>query len=94
VEVAFRQILGEAGGIDILVNNVWGGYEGMVENSEFTWPKPFLATAALALGRDVQRGRACALPRKSACRADCSGVQPVLPNPTTLAIPATAGLVH
>jgi dehydrogenase/reductase SDR family member 1 len=41
VEAAFRQILGEAGGIDILVNNVWGGYEGMVENSEFTWPKPF-----------------------------------------------------
>ena len=41
VKVAFQRISGEAGGIDILVNNVWGGYEGMVENGEFTWTKPF-----------------------------------------------------
>ena len=27
--------------IDILVNNVWGGYERMVEDGEFTWTKPF-----------------------------------------------------
>jgi NAD(P)-dependent dehydrogenase (short-subunit alcohol dehydrogenase family) len=38
---AFEQILNEAGGIDILVNNVWGGYERMVEDGQFTWPKPF-----------------------------------------------------
>ena len=41
VEAAFGRILGEAGGVDILVNNVWGGYERMVEGGEFTWPKPF-----------------------------------------------------
>jgi len=41
VEAAFNLIVREANSIDILVNNVWGGYERMVENGEFTWPKPF-----------------------------------------------------
>src|SRR5688572_23279991 len=41
VEAAFDRIVGEAGRIDLLVNNVWGGYEGMVENGAFTWTKPF-----------------------------------------------------
>jgi dehydrogenase/reductase SDR family protein 1 len=41
VESAFNLIVREAGAIDILVNNVWGGYERMVENGDFTWPKPF-----------------------------------------------------
>ncbi len=41
VEAAFRRISEDAGGIDILVNNVWGGYESMAEEGEFTWPKPF-----------------------------------------------------
>ena len=41
VEAAFGLIVREAGTIDILVNNVWGGYERMVENGEFTWSKPF-----------------------------------------------------
>lgn len=41
VESAFQQVEREAGGIDILVNNVWGGYERMVDNGEFTWGKPF-----------------------------------------------------
>jgi dehydrogenase/reductase SDR family member 1 len=41
VEAAFELIGREAGRIDILVNNVWGGYERMVENGEFTWSKPF-----------------------------------------------------
>jgi NAD(P)-dependent dehydrogenase (short-subunit alcohol dehydrogenase family) len=41
VETAFSLILGEAGCIDILVNNVWGGYERMVEDGAFTWPRPF-----------------------------------------------------
>jgi NAD(P)-dependent dehydrogenase (short-subunit alcohol dehydrogenase family) len=41
VESAFNVIVREVGAIDILVNNVWGGYERMVENGNFTWPKPF-----------------------------------------------------
>ena len=41
VEAAFRHILDESPGIDILVNNVWGGYERMVDGGEFTWLKPF-----------------------------------------------------
>jgi len=41
VEAAFERILRDAGAIDILVNNVWGGYEGMIENGAFTWGKPF-----------------------------------------------------
>jgi dehydrogenase/reductase SDR family protein 1 len=41
VIAAFQQIATEGGTVDILVNNVWGGYERMVENGEFTWSKPF-----------------------------------------------------
>ncbi len=41
VESAFNLILREGKAIDILVNNVWGGYERMVEDGVFTWPKPF-----------------------------------------------------
>jgi NAD(P)-dependent dehydrogenase (short-subunit alcohol dehydrogenase family) len=41
VQAAFHWILREAGAIDILVNNVWGGYERMAEDGHFTWPKPF-----------------------------------------------------
>jgi NAD(P)-dependent dehydrogenase (short-subunit alcohol dehydrogenase family) len=41
VNAAFTRILGDAGKIDILVNNVWGGYERMVEDGSFTWPVPF-----------------------------------------------------
>jgi dehydrogenase/reductase SDR family member 1 len=41
VESAFDLIASEAKGVDILVNNVWGGYESMVENGVFTWSKPF-----------------------------------------------------
>ncbi|MEP7289100.1 MAG: SDR family NAD(P)-dependent oxidoreductase [Chloroflexota bacterium] len=41
VKTVFEQILAEQGHIDILVNNAWGGYEYMVEGSEFTWPKFF-----------------------------------------------------
>lgn len=41
VDAAFTLITREAGGIDILVNNVWGGYDQMVEDGQFTWPKPF-----------------------------------------------------
>src|SRR5262245_42812968 len=41
VEAVFKRILHETGAIDILVNSVWGGYERMVENGQFTWGKPF-----------------------------------------------------
>ena len=41
VEAAFSLILSESSNIDILVNNVWGGYECMVEDGDFTWTKPF-----------------------------------------------------
>jgi NAD(P)-dependent dehydrogenase (short-subunit alcohol dehydrogenase family) len=41
VDTAFHRIVREAGVIDVLVNNVWGGYERMMEDGQFTWPKPF-----------------------------------------------------
>jgi NAD(P)-dependent dehydrogenase (short-subunit alcohol dehydrogenase family) len=41
VEAALTHIVQEAGAIDILVNNVWGGYERMIEDGQFTWSKPF-----------------------------------------------------
>ena len=41
VEATFARILRDAETIDILVNSVWGGYEGMIENGQFTWTKPF-----------------------------------------------------
>jgi dehydrogenase/reductase SDR family member 1 len=41
VAAAFERVVKDAGAIDILVNNVWGGYEQMMENGVFTWIKPF-----------------------------------------------------
>lgn len=41
VSAAFERIASETDGIDVLVNNVWGGYERMVEDGAFTWSKPF-----------------------------------------------------
>jgi dehydrogenase/reductase SDR family member 1 len=41
VDAAFARIVREAGGVDILANNVWGGYDNMMENGQFTWAKPF-----------------------------------------------------
>jgi dehydrogenase/reductase SDR family protein 1 len=41
VTAAFERVARETQGIDILVNNVWGGYERMVEDGQFTWGKPF-----------------------------------------------------
>ena len=41
VESVFDQIRKEHDRLDVLVNNVWGGYENMIENGEFTWMLPF-----------------------------------------------------
>lgn len=45
VKAVFAQIEREQGGIDILVNNVWAGYQHMVEQTDgnwvYTWEKPF-----------------------------------------------------
>lgn len=41
VSAVFEQVLSESGRLDILVNSVWGGYETMMENGEFTWALPF-----------------------------------------------------
>jgi len=41
VEAVFHRIISEQDHLDVLVNNVWGGYENMVENGEFTWILPF-----------------------------------------------------
>jgi dehydrogenase/reductase SDR family member 1 len=38
---AYARVAREAGGLDVLVNSAWGGYERMVENGVFTWPLPF-----------------------------------------------------
>ena len=41
VEQLFARAERESGGIDVLVNNAWGGYERMVEDGRFTWALPF-----------------------------------------------------
>jgi dehydrogenase/reductase SDR family member 1 len=40
-DALFTRALRELGGLDLLVNGAWGGYESMSENGEFTWPRPF-----------------------------------------------------
>ena len=37
----FAQLAAEGDGLDVLVNNAWGGYERMVESGRFTWALPF-----------------------------------------------------
>jgi NAD(P)-dependent dehydrogenase (short-subunit alcohol dehydrogenase family) len=37
VLTAFARVTQETQGIDILVNNVWGGYARMIDNGVFTW---------------------------------------------------------
>src|SRR5260370_28502148 len=41
VTAAFERVAREAGNIEVLVNNAWGGYERMVEDGTFPWTKPF-----------------------------------------------------
>src|SRR6266568_3164785 len=37
----FQRVSEGEGGLDVLVNSAWGGYERMAENGEFTWGLPF-----------------------------------------------------
>ena len=69
VEAAFDLIVREAARIDILVNNVWGAYERMVENGVFTWSKPFWEQPLWRWDRCSARASG-ALPVKPAGRAD------------------------
>lgn len=41
VSATFERVSQETSGIDILVNNVWGGYERMIEDGAFIWGKAF-----------------------------------------------------
>jgi NAD(P)-dependent dehydrogenase (short-subunit alcohol dehydrogenase family) len=41
VSAVFERVVRETHGIDVLVNNVWGGYERMVQDGAFTWTRPF-----------------------------------------------------
>jgi NAD(P)-dependent dehydrogenase (short-subunit alcohol dehydrogenase family) len=41
VAAEFGRVVRETGKVDVLVNNVWGGDERMVEDGAFTWTKPF-----------------------------------------------------
>src|SRR5262249_8063093 len=43
VESLFLRVADEQGRLDVLVNNAWGGYKGMVEDGVFTWGQPFWA---------------------------------------------------
>jgi dehydrogenase/reductase SDR family protein 1 len=38
---AFEAVATAGGGLDLLANCAWGGYERMVEDGAFTWPAPF-----------------------------------------------------
>ena len=37
----FDRITQDGGGLDVLVNSAWGGYERMSEDGKFTWALPF-----------------------------------------------------
>ena len=41
VHAVVARILDQRGHIDVLVNNVWGGYERMIDDGVFTWSLPF-----------------------------------------------------
>jgi NAD(P)-dependent dehydrogenase (short-subunit alcohol dehydrogenase family) len=41
VDAVFDRVAQQAETIDVLVNNVWGGYERMIDNGAFTWLRPF-----------------------------------------------------
>ena len=41
VEAVFGKIMSDQPRLDILVDNVWDGYERMFEDGEFIWARPF-----------------------------------------------------
>jgi dehydrogenase/reductase SDR family protein 1 len=41
VQALFDRLTSDATALDLVVNNVWGGYERMVEDGQFTWALPF-----------------------------------------------------
>lgn len=41
VAAVFARVASDQGRLDVLVNNVWGGYDRMIENGQFTWALPF-----------------------------------------------------
>jgi len=41
VAAVFARLASESDRLDLLVNNVWGGYERMIEDGQFTWGLPF-----------------------------------------------------
>ncbi|HEX8161201.1 MAG TPA: SDR family NAD(P)-dependent oxidoreductase [Pyrinomonadaceae bacterium] len=41
VGAVFRRVADDEPRLDVLVNNVWGGYERMIEGGVFTWSRPF-----------------------------------------------------
>ena len=41
VAAVFSRLASEQSRLDVLVNNVWGGYECMVDSGQFTWGQPF-----------------------------------------------------
>lgn len=41
VETVYERVIDKQKRLDILVNNVWGGYEKMIEDGEFTWSRSF-----------------------------------------------------
>lgn len=41
VAKVFERLARDRDRLDMLVNGVWGGYEQMMENGQFTWPLPF-----------------------------------------------------
>src|SRR5262245_27749207 len=38
---AFALVQREAGGLDVLVNGAWGGYETLMADGVFVWARPF-----------------------------------------------------
>ena len=54
--LVFQRISKDAGGLDVLVNSAWGGYERMTENGEFTWCLPFLKQPAHRWGSMMDAG--------------------------------------
>lgn len=41
VDALFSRVVAQSGRLDVLVNNVWGGYEELFTGGEYTWEMPF-----------------------------------------------------